>query len=418
MRSKENLAKNTIFHVTHGLGGVQSTSKNITTVLLSMIIDQVEVIELKDVAQLFNEVLLTLLSLVGNGLVIAILWKVARKHPAQALRVSLAIAALLVCVTRSGLAVVDHSYFLWCAVQPERCQVQVDFVTYGNARYISRGGFYVIAFIVYHTSFGCNNVLIVIMAVDRFVAICNPLRYRTIITMGRVCIAILCSVLLLFCYTCVIIMLDQTIPWKVTYNTVNKTNSIVFTNKTVLLIDSIISISFIIISLILLIVLAGVTIHRIVINKKKITVLTESTLKPHLDKHELEITITLILAMVFFFVILLIIIILSINLTDADYTDVNYITTWLTLTWPLTNFISYNLCSSAFRTRSKEILTTPITGLSNFILSTYDVTCKSIRSVLTAALHSARLHLSRNTEISDTVTGISWQQRSKHPEEL
>ena len=147
-------------------GYVSRINLRFSTANLSDIISDVEIATSYDIFQLALESVVSLTCILGSILTILVLKNAALNHPAQALRLALAVSDLMIGVFGSAVSLYYHSYYLMCATHKVNCQYEVDVV-----RLVDNGKFFVVSngfssfcYNIQWIGFIFGNFLIVVMS--------------------------------------------------------------------------------------------------------------------------------------------------------------------------------------------------------------------------------------------------------------
>ena len=166
---------------------MQNESYTYTRSNLSAFIESIETVSVLDVVQLFYELIITITCIGGNFLAILVLRHAAVKHPAQALRLTMAFYDLIIGIFGCATGVGFHSYYLCCAIHIEQCPHEVNIIQFHDNKkmFVVLGTFPLIHFIILWVAIACNMHLTAIMSVERYFALCKPLRHRIYFTISN-----------------------------------------------------------------------------------------------------------------------------------------------------------------------------------------------------------------------------------------
>ncbi|CAL4080795.1 unnamed protein product [Meganyctiphanes norvegica] len=322
------------------------------TVDLRDVIDVIENVDTLDGFQLAMEISVSMLAVFGNILTVIVLWEVSFTHPAQALRLALAVTDFFTGISHCFLAVCDHSYFIWCAENTAKCDYEVNVVLFSNRLEIIRKGYSLMAAIIFMITFTVSFAYLVVSALDRFVAIFRPLSYKSIVTMKRVRIQIIFWISISIAYTFGMITRGDHTSWKSSYRPDDKT-TIVFMDPYHYFVNGIAHKCYFLLVMVLFIGLISSALWYLKKAGRTRRALTSTDIK---DETEIEMTKTLIFV-IFAFLISVI----------PSYTRhffgrkvlcnyVNFFVTWLFLSSSTMNFLIYNVRNPAFRRKTCQML--------------------------------------------------------------
>ncbi|CAL4081967.1 unnamed protein product [Meganyctiphanes norvegica] len=351
------------------------------SVNLSEIIDHIETVDIIDIFQLLLESLITLLSVTANTLTLMVIWKLSLSHSAQALRASLALSDLLQGLFGSGMAVWNHSYYLWCANQPMRCNYTVNLLLWEGELFVVHGKLIFILSIIYWTSWWSNNLIFLIMTVDRYLAICDPLQYHTRMSMKRTRIAIISNWITPFIYWFVFLLFQEhEMLWTSSYHPTSKMMYYIFTIKSLTVASHAIYMLYAVTIIFCMIFLSVLILYQL----KKSGNISKS-LREGMDEsavlaatEAIDFNKTLAISMMFEVIAVLIppliLYYTSINnKVSGNSSSVReysfYFTQWFVLSSTFFNFILYNLRIPAFRKQSLAIIKTGLKTCSNIFSS-------------------------------------------------
>ncbi|CAL4100297.1 unnamed protein product [Meganyctiphanes norvegica] len=332
--------------------GIVGKSPYFTIVNLSDVIDVIENVENLDTFQIIMEIFVAMFAVFGNMLTIIVLWEVSFTHPAQALRLALAVTDFFTGISHCILAICDHSYFLWCARDITKCDYELDVVLFSNRLEIIRKGYPLLPAIVFMITFTISFAYLVVSAIDRFISIFRPLDYKTIVTMKQVRIQIFFWISLSTVYIFGMITRGDHTSWKSSYRPDDKT-TVLFMDPYHYFVNGIIHKCYFLLVIILFLGLISSTLWFLKKAGNRRRALTNLDIK---DETEIEMTKTLIFV-IFAFLISVI----------PSYTRHffgrkvlcnygNFFVTWLFLSSSTMNFLIYNVRNPAFRRRTFKML--------------------------------------------------------------
>ncbi|CAL4104662.1 unnamed protein product, partial [Meganyctiphanes norvegica] len=339
---------------------------------LSDIINCIEPVNNIDIFQLFLESLITLLSVAANTLTIVVIWEVSLSHPAQALRVAMAVFDLLQGLFGCGMAVWNHSYYLWCASKPERCVVQVNVISREDGElFILHCKLNVVLSLIYWSSISSSYFLLVFMTVDRYVAICFPLKYHLSISIRKTRIAIAINWMtnlffLLVFFHC----RANEIVWKAAYNPLTKTMNEFMIKKSLLNTNYAIHVILIIAIITCMVSLSVLILYQLKKASTRIKSLKEGMDETPGSTEDIDFNKTLVISMMVEVLSVLVLILASESIVmfsknnktsgkmgaSKEFSLYIYFTQWFVLSSTFFNFLLYNLRIPAFRSKSLNII--------------------------------------------------------------
>ncbi|CAL4104660.1 unnamed protein product [Meganyctiphanes norvegica] len=336
------------------------------SVNLSDIITQIEIVDNIDIIQLMFECLISLFSIAANTLTLVVIWEVSLNHPAQALRAAMALSDLLQGLFGSGVAVWNHSYYLWCANQPERCNYTVNYILLNEEFYVLHSKLDFILSLIHWASLYSNNLILIIMTFDRYIAVCYPLRYHCIMSMRRTRIAIVINWMIPLIYWLILIptQINNDMFMKSAYHPSSKMMHCVATCFEFVASSSLILI-YVITIIVCMVALSILLLYQLNKASKISKSLREGMEESAVSTEAIDFNKILVISMMVEVLVLagtkIVLYTTSINyktleISSSAEDNIIYLTNWFVLSSTFFNFIIYNLRIPAFRSQSLTII--------------------------------------------------------------
>ncbi|CAL4125762.1 unnamed protein product, partial [Meganyctiphanes norvegica] len=350
---------------------------------LSDIINCIEPVENIDVLQLFLESLITLLSIAANTLTIVVIWEVSLTHPAQAIRVAMSVFDLLQGLFGCGMAVFNHSYYLWCASKTERCEYTVNIILWRGNLYILHHKVYLMLSLIFWASFNSNYFILVIATFERYLSICYPLLYHFNKSISITRLAIIITWMTFFVYWFLLLLFrEYDLVWTSAYCPLTKTMIPILIKESLIVVHFITSTILAMIVMICMIALVVLLLYQLNKASTRSKSLTEGMDESTLSTEAIDFNKTLVISMMVEVLALLVpqmvfesLVFTTNNKTSGklgtgkEFSLYIYFTQWFVLSSTFFNFLLYILRIPAFRSKSLNIIKNGIKSCSKMFTS-------------------------------------------------